>query len=463
MTNTNNSRPRKSAAPIVVLTVAAVVGAVWVARQTMQFLADYRTQHTLHGVIDKSHPAIQGPFTILDVQPINATVDYSYPKAATDAKKLNSVREADTGIWVNVNLPQGTFLEAPSYPGDKPTFTASVTLRDGSVIPIGWKRVNGASNGLALVDIPAGYPPNTRWMDLTLKMATGENAHWRISPVATTEPISRVTSVRPPLAPHIHLTGSVTPETEGGWQKGTPRCELKITGDDHQLDVTTTGIQFENEPANYARTNVWSGGMSVIYDGHEARYQTHQVAPFWRYSHNAVINADMVEYENFTEHVVFRHVALKRVDGKYMVAPDKAMTLRTPIGFAVTLLDGAHQHVTHREGEQTADSHHTKAAVFYAVRIARPDDGGVKSPLVRRYHLPVVSWSTSTGDPLNSVSSSSMMSTGQDDPLAYYNRFFPPLPVPAFIDIPVDVTHRVNLSSHFASVAVPVVTSSAKQ
>ena len=171
---------------------------------------------------------------------------------------------------------------------------------------------------------------------------------------------------------------------------------------------------------------------------------------------------DIVEFDDYTEHVVFRHVPLKRIDGKYMVAPDKDATLRTATGFAVTLLNSTHQHVTRQEGEQTTDPHYAKAAVFYVVRIARPDDDGVKSPLARKYHLPVVSWSTSTGDPLNSVNFSSMTSTGQDDPLGYYNRFFPPLPVPAYIDIPVDVTHRVNLSSYFASVAVPVTTTSTK-
>lgn len=455
---TERRRPNISLVVLIAAGAAAVIG---VSGPIKRYLATYRDKQTMHGIIDTAHPAIQGPFTILGIDVIDGSSTYSFPKKLVSMSQgsSNSLKEWDTGVWVKVDMPDGAFFQTPDPGVKNPTFTAALVMPDKQRIPLTWKVCSGPVGLVALVDIPPGCPPSVKLADLELKSDTGEYARWRIKPSAGVSGFTAVTASEPPLPSGVSVAGTISLETERWYKPESPRLDFNVRRGQHPIEANNIQVQFENEPPNYVRGNDFHG-TNMIYRSDVLTYRSNPFAPFWKYAHRAAITADVAEFETLDETVIFRHVPLKKVNGKFVIAPDKAVSLTTPSGIAVTLLEAAKQSNITSKADQRDDSRHLKTAVIYKVKVETADgqEGLPKSPLTRKYHVPAAPTSSATGAPLNAVNFYSMQSGGVNDPGVKYNFFFPQLPVPQFIDIPVVVTQRVDLGKYHTTVVVPVHT-----
>ena len=437
---------------------------IGVSGPVKRYLAAFRDKQTMHGIIDNAHPAIQGPFTILGVDAINGSSTYSFPKKLISASQgsSSSLKEWDTGVWVKVDLPNGAFFQTPDSGVKNPTFTASLLMPDKQRIPLVWKVCSGSVGLVALVVIPAGCPPSAKLADLKLKSNSGEHAQWHIKPSAGVPAFTAATASEPPLPSGVSVAGIIAPENERWHTPESPRLDLNIRRGRHPIEANDIHVQFENEPPNYVRGNDYHG-TNTIYQSDVLTYRSNPSAPFWKYAHRAAITADVIEFETLNETVLFRHVPLKKVNGKFVIAPDKPVSRTTPSGIEVTLLEAARQRNIASTAYQPDDNRHLKTAIIYKVKAGIADgQGGLpKSPLTRKYHVPAAPASSATGAPLNAVNFYSMQSRGESDPGVKYNFFFPALPVPKFIDIPVDITQRVDLGKYHVTVVVPVHTTAA--
>jgi len=399
----------------------------------------------------------QGPFTIFDVQPVNVLSLYSYPKKLISEIPGSSHEEWDTGVWIDVAQAASSTSQPLVNGNAAQAFTASMTLPNKHTVPLTWTLCADPSALIALVNIPAGIPPSMKWFDLDLLSESGKHARWRISPAVASSPFKAVAFSEPPLPAEASVTGSVAVETDRGEPSGAPRCEMVIRQNQCETQVNSLRVQFENEPLNYTRVN----NDFISFTSTDLMTQTcrcNPYAPFWKYAHRAALTTDFAMFKTMKETVVFRHVPLKKTAGKLVVAPDTATSLITPSGIKVTLMDAASQTAIMKTAEQKHDAQHEKTAVFYKVAVAPApgQEGYPKSPLTIKYDIAPSVSGIVTGAPLNVVYADNAIATGANDPHATSCYFFPPLPSPAFIDIPVEVTERVDLGRYHVRIVVPI-------
>ena len=368
--------------------------------------------------IDKSTPRAQGGYRLVDVKLRGRNIDrwFRFPELDVPFETFpQGGLDADIGLLIQPPPDPDAKGAFDAFAGRDHTLSASAQSSTGDVFDLYWRCTSWFSDNTPwlLICVPASYPANYRFIDVSVSDQHGHSARWRLEHLAP--------AVHP-IQPPVHIVDSVSVrgvrmsarawrEHEGDWTAvgatemgGYVELPPPIVG---QPDTLVVACQVSGKPDSGSDTWIGIGGLvsecgPAATDGCVLRFGfpspgmdrfgnptpakttilVRGRTPYAPSQKWMQCNVAVDESASLREEVIFHDVEVigSGRDTRFVVHSTQSVT--TASGISIKLF----------ASDQPQDPPVHDGALYVACAPQAPGSYLRQSPLCKRYHRPVDIW-----------------------------------------------------------------------